>query len=373
MVHSHIGRRHRGLKALLLLIAISLVAVPASAQAASRDVFGMVGSIRADDADFAQMKRANVTMYRFLIPWPSVQHDLNGDFHWVAFDKVVAGLAKHGIEPMPVAWGANRAVTNSAKHKNAWRNFLGTLVGRYKEGGAFWRPHGSNPSAFRKLCHCTADPMPIDAWQIWNEPNLPKYLPKAMRTPKQYGKLLKLSHKTIKKVDPGSKTILAGLAGYSTIRRHPSPHSLTPWKFMKKLYKVNGIKKSFDAAAIDPYGPKLKIVEKLIGRTRKQMVKHHDKKTPMWVTEIGWGSGKSTGKSSLNKGEQGQKRLLKKSFKALLTKHRAWKIKRMFWYTWRDPRTSQNICSFCDTAGLLRSNRSHKPAYNAFIKFTGGL
>jgi hypothetical protein len=373
VVLPQIDRRHRGLKALLAILATLIVlVVPATAHAASKDIFGMVGSIRADEPDFRQMKAANVSMYRFLVPWPSVQHELRGEFHWVAFDKIVAKMAEQGIEPLPVAWGAARAVTNSQKHKSAWKSFLGTLVNRYKEGGAFWKPRGPLPSFFHRFCHCNAPAVPIDAWQIWNEPNLPKYLPKQMRTPRQYGKLLKISHKTIKKADPKSKTVLAGLAGYSTIRKHPSPKSLPPWKFMKKLYQVNGVKRAFDAAAIDPYGPKLKIVHKLIARTRKQMVKHHDRKTPMWITELGWGSAKSEGKSSLNKGQKGQKRLLKKSFKSILEKRRKWRIQRIFWYTWRDPRTSQNICSFCDTAGLLRSDRTHKPAYNAFVRFTGG-
>ena len=373
VVLPQIDRRHRGLKALLgILATLILIAVPATAHAAPKNLFGMVGGIRADEADFRQMKTANVTMYRFLVSWPSVQHELNAEFHWVAFDKVVAGLASQGIRPLPVAWGAGRTVTNSKKHKAAWKSFLRTLVNRYKKGGVFWKSNPPAPSLYHTYCRCDADPTPINAWQIWNEPNLPKYLPKQMRTPRTYGKLLKLSHKTIKKADPKSKTVLAGLAGYSTIRKHPSPGSLTPWKYMKKLYKVKGIKGAFDAAAIDPYGPKINIVRELIGRTRKQMVKHHDRKTPMWITELGWGSAKSEGKRSLNKGEKGQKRLLKKSFKSLLHERREWKIKKIFWYTWRDPRTSQNICSFCDTAGLLRSDRTHKPAYNAFVRFSGG-
>jgi hypothetical protein len=101
------------------------------------------------------------------------------------------------------------------------------------------------------------------------------------------------------------------------------------------------------------------------------MRKTGDRKKPMWITEVGWGSAKPKGHSSLNAGLEGQKRLLKKSFKLLLHKRHKWKIKRVLWFTWRDP-LNPGACSFCGSAGLLRYNRTKKPAYNAYVKFTGG-
>jgi hypothetical protein len=354
-------------------VATVILAVPATTQAAPKNIFGMVGSHRADDIDYNQMRDANVTMYRFLVPWTSVQQDVHGEFHWGSYDQVVGKLVQRGIQPLPIAWGAKRNVTDSKKHKSQWRGFLKALVNRYGHGGEFWKSSGSAPSLFHRVCHCQVDPAPVKYFQLWNEPNLRKYLPSHMRSPKKYGKLLKISDKAIRSADRKAKTVLAGLAGYATIRHKPSPGSMTPWKFMKKLYKVKGVKKAFDAAAIDPYGPKIKIVKRLIDKTRKQMKKHGDRKTPMWITEIGWGSAKPSGKSSLNKGEKGQKRMLKKSFKLMLEERHSWKIKRILWYTWRDPRTKQNVCSFCDTAGLLENDRTHKPAFNAYLKFTGGF
>jgi hypothetical protein len=369
----HIDRHRRALRrTLLALLAVAVLAAPATTQAAPKDIFGMVGSVRADAVDYDQMKTAHVAMYRFLLSWRSVQPKVGGGYNWGAFDTTVAGLAARGIEPLPVAWGADRAVTDTKKHKAAWSSFLTTLVNRYKKGGKFWKSNGSAPSLYHFYCHCDKPPTPVKAWQIWNEPNLPKYLPRHMRTPRSYGKLIKLSHKTIKKADPKAKTVLAGLAGYATIRNHPSPGSLTPWKYMKKVYRVKGVKKAFDALALDPYGPTLKVVRKLIGRTRKEMKKHGDRKKPVWITELGWGSAKPEGKSDLNRGLQGQKKMLNKSFKLLLHKRHSWKIKKVLWYTWRDPLKSQGICTFCDTAGLLRGDRTHKPSYNAFVHFTGG-
>jgi hypothetical protein len=91
----------------------------------------------------------------------------------------------------------------------------------------------------------------------------------------------------------------------------------------------------------------------------------------MWLSEVGWGSEKPSRRWPLNKGVRGQKRMLKKSFRLVLHKRRAWHVKRLFWFDWRDPARGQgHYCSFCDSAGLLRHNHRPKPAYRAFRRFT---
>ena len=45
----------------------------------------------------------------------------------------------------------------------------------------------------------------------------------------------------------------------------------------------------------------------------------------------------------------------------------AWHVQRLFWFDWRDPsKTGVVKCSFCASAGLLRYNRTPKPAYQTF-------
>ena len=48
-------------------------------------------------------------------------------------------------------------------------------------------------------------------------------------------------------------------------------------------------------------------------------------------------------------------------------------MQRLFWFLWRDPEPGSafaTYCSFCGTAGLLRHDRTAKPAYTAFKGFT---
>jgi len=40
------------------------------------------------------------------------------------------------------------------------------------------------------------------------------------------------------------------------------------------------------------------------------------------------------------------------------------------WYDWRDPAQKNPDCSFCSSAGLLRSNFRAKPSWRAFRHFT---
>jgi hypothetical protein len=72
----------------------------------------------------------------------------------------------------------------------------------------------------------------------------------------------------------------------------------------------------------------------------------------------------------LNKGVQGQRRMLTQSFKLIRSHRRKWRVQRLFWYDWRDrEKGAHSPCSFCESSGLLRHNFEPKPSYNAFRHF----
>ena len=97
---------------------------------------------------------------------------------------------------------------------------------------------------------------------------------------------------------------------------------------------------------------------------------HNDGQTPIWVTEIGWGS-HPPDQSGINKGLEGQERMLRSSFQMILNSRRGWNVQRLFWYFWRDPAShTPGTCNFCSSAGLLRHNHTPKPAYGTFLGFT---
>ena len=172
---------------------------------------------------------------------------------------------------------------------------------------------------------------------------------------------MKLADRAISAANRQVKVVLAGLTGFA---------NPTAWEFLGRLYRVKQIKRHFDAAALHPYAATIGQFKTELARIRKVMKRRHDRGTALWLSEVGWGSERPTRTWPLNKGIQGQKRMLKKSFRFVLKKRRAWHLERLFWFDWRDPRANTRVgCSFCDSAGLLRHNRRAKPAYDAFRKF----
>jgi hypothetical protein len=304
---------------------------------------------------------------RISIAWPSVQ-PRKGVYDWVSVDSRIAPLAANGIRPLVSLYGAPAWATGSnyagtppvkGKAKRAFKRFVKKAVRRYKKRGVFWRAH---PGLRKK---------PVKAWQIWNEPNLPKYFARkntaplklVKNAPKRYAKLVKAADQAINKADKHAKTILAGLSG------NPKKKKYLPHKFLKKFLKVRKVKKHFSAAALHPYAPSIKDYKKRLKKVRKVLDKKGAKKKEIWLTEVGWGSGKLD-KNGLNKGRKGQARMLKKSFKLTLKKRKKWDIERLYWFDWSDYSSRNPLCGFCPHAGLLDADRTRKPAMKQFKKFT---
>jgi hypothetical protein len=351
---------------LFALVAILTLAVCSTAAVAKvpRQFFGIVQSTTFDSTDFQKMGKAKVGTVRFPLGWLKVQPQSGATFDWAPYDDRIGDLAAEGIQGFPTIYGsppwiANKPKTppiSGKKAKAAWRDFLAAAVNRYGKGGQYWKTDYQSQ-------HPNGKVMPITSWQIWNEPNLSKFFP-TKGAVKKYARLVKISHKAIKKADSHAKLVLAGMPSFK------KPHAD---RFLARLYNVKGFKKSFEAAAVHPYAPKMKKFRTSVERMRKTMKKKHDGKAKLWLTEVGWGS--KHNKQRLNKGKQGQKRLLKQSFKLLVQKRHKWHIAGVQWYDWRDPTKQQQdqqpkSCSFCASAGLLESDASPKPSFRAFKKFT---
>jgi hypothetical protein len=349
----------RGPLAIAVTAATILVcAIPAAA--APPGFFGITKGQPLDRRDFDMLGATGIGSVRFAINWYAVQPHQRSE-KWTLTDKLVGNLAARGIQPLPFIYGSPRWVAEaprwpplaSAHDVNAWRAFLALAVERYGPGGAYWNgPY--------QRTHPGATPEPITAWQVWNEPNLRKFFPPKGKAPR-YAKLVKISYAAITAADPNATVVLAGMPGYG------QPDA---WTFLDHLYRVDGIKNSFDAAAVHPYAATIGQFRSEIVHVRSVMRRHHDAATPLWLTELGWGSAHPTHRWPLNKGSRGQSRMLARSFGLVLRHRTSWRIGRLFWFDWRDPRNGRgHYCSFCDSAGLLQHNHRPKPAYGAYRRF----
>ena len=77
------------------------------------------------------------------------------------------------------------------------------------------------------------------------------------------------------------------------------------WDFLDDLYDVPGVKDNFDAAALHPYARDIDQFRDAIQQFRAVMTNHGDGATPLWLTELAWGSAPPD-QFGINKGLAGQ-------------------------------------------------------------------
>ena len=333
--------------ALAAVLATGL-AVAGSASAQAPGFFGVapqsgVGTL--EEEDFTLMEEAGVGSLRFLANRPSLTL-ADGTVNTGVLDHAIGNAAARGIKSLPVLF--ERPAPTTTAQRRALAGFAGELAARYGPGGDYW-------DGDFELQHPGATALPVLSWQVLNEQNGRAYYGRKP-SPKAYAKTLRMTARAIKSVHPGAEIVLGGMFGTPSRKG-----SMTSWKFLDRLYRVKRIKREFGTVAIHPYGRNLKQIRLQVERIRKVMRRNRDRKSRVRVTELGWGS--RAGGHSLNKGLQGQARMLRKAFGMLAGNRGRWRISGVHWFSWQDGEVG---CPFCPTAGLLRDDRSTKPSFNAF-------
>jgi hypothetical protein len=292
-----------------------------------------------------------------------------GACDWSATDNTIGGMATDHIRGIATLYATPTFITHrsgkfgarydpilTAAGRTGWNNFITAAAQRYGPNGLFWKQHPSLPYT------------PLRTWQVWNEMNTTNAF-RPGPSPKLYGALLKFTASHIRAVDPGASIILGGMFGTPGGTQAMSE---TAWDFLDGLYKVKGARKAFSAVALHPYSPNIKGIRYQIVKLRQALKRNHDAKTKMWLTELGWGSDAAHTHTAngLVKTPQQQKKLLVGSFKLLRSNRNTWNIAGLTWFSLRDPTVGQ--CTFCLSSGLLHTNYSPKPAWFAYVHFTGG-
>jgi hypothetical protein len=354
---------------LFVISALGAGAFASAAQALPAKFWG-IDPQAAPTLDQLQMiKRGGVSSIRVPIQWGAIQTTPAGAPDWSSVDPFVKAAAQAGVEVLPFIYGAPSwavAVSNfpstgppatlpvkTGAQRSAWSGFLELAVARYGPNGSFW---AENPGIA---------PRPIRTWQIWNEENFFYFVAKP--SPRDYGKLIQISHSAIKSVDPGAKILLGGMFAYP---KQGPPQAYPAYKFLSLMYKQTpGIKADFDGVALHPYVRDYWYLPLEIGQVRTALKSSGDNAVPLWITELGWSSGKPTQANLFAKGPQGQVKQLKGAFGLLRKNQHKWRIQRVYWFSLDD---APGSCNFCDGSGLFGAGFTPKPAWKAFVKFTGG-
>ena len=339
--------------------ALVLLALPQAAAAWVPPRFiGISPQSAPNEPDYALMEEAGVRSIRLPLYWSQVEpiSPFLDRPEWSKFDHGVELAARHGMAVLPFVWGSpgwiepEGGIEPVARgwQRRAWASFLRRAVLRYGPGGSFW-------SSNRELPY-----QPIRRWEIWNEPNIVTF---GRANPELFASLIRLSGRVVHGADPGAKVILGGLFG----RPLQIPPNVGSGDFLSRLYRARRVKRFFDGVALHPYVAAAAAMRGQIRNLRRVMRLHNDAATPLYVTELGWGS--DSFESRWERGPEGQARELDRAFTLLARNRRSWRIGGVWWFSWADEPGS---CQFCDSAGLLTDKREAKPSWYVFNAWTGG-
>jgi hypothetical protein len=356
-----LGRMRRFLIIPLTVALLALTPALAGSQVPvpPRGFIGISPQGATDARDYELMAEAGIESVRLPMNW----HDLvphayeRFDPNWQPFDEQVALAAEYGITAFPFPWGTPEWVSPrlggepvaNARQRGEWLQFLRGAELRYGPGGRFWRENRELPD------------LPIRRWEIWNEENIVTFSREP--DPARFARFIEISGDLLHRADPGSTVILGGLFG----RPLQTPPNIPSGTFLSQLYRAPGIKQAFDGVALHPYVADAGAMEGEIENLRRIMVFNGDGETPIYVTEMGWGS--DGFESRWERGPYGQARELDRAFAILSGNRRRWRIGGVWWFSWTDQAGS---CQFCDSAGLLTTGREAKPSWYRFNAWTGG-
>lgn len=363
----------------LVLTLFVLALAPAGASAALPAGFwGVVANEPPDTTQARTLEQGGVESLRVPINWAAVQSSRGAEPVWSSVDPFVRSASEAGLSVLPFfvgppAWvvryegvgGARGPVSlpvQTAAQRSAWRELMRLAVFRYGPGGSFWSENPLLPAR------------PIRIWQIWNEANY-KYFA-ARPNPAQFGKLVVESFRDLRSADPGARLVLGGLflqPKGGNVKQAPGriKRAYFAAEFLERMYRTTpGVRGKFIAIALHPYSRSYTRLTAEIEEVRAALKKSRDPGRALWLTEIGWSSGRpsaANGHNQFEKGVAGQTRELNGAFKLLTAKAAAWHIKRVYWFSFTDDPGS---CNFCDGSGLFKQGGSvAKPSWSAYKRF----
>lgn len=345
---------------ILILVLVLPAAMPAVAQGYLPPGFIGVSPQNSGTAkDYELMREAGVRSVRMPLYWAGVEPEdpFFGERKWEWFDHEVRLAAREGLTIFPFITASPEWVTSKGIdlpvaepwQRRAWASFLRAAVNRYGPNGGFWRGEEELPY------------LPIRHWEIWNEENIVTFASEP--EPKRFAVLMRIAGRVIHRAAPGSKVIMGGLFG----RPLQIPPNIASGDFLERMYRARRVKKHFDGVALHPYVAEARAMASQLRNLRRIMRKHHDGATPLYVTELGWGS--ADGPTRWQRGLHGQADQLDRAFSILSANRVRWRIGGVWWFTWTDEGGS---CVFCGSAGLLTAKREAKPAWYRFTEWTGG-
>src|SRR4051812_13376748 len=343
-------------RAVLAFVAFAMLACAPAALAVPRSFVGIYSddafygdaSYRADQ--FASEAKLGVGVLRQPFEWFRVERSA-GHFDFSDYDGFVGDAARAGISVMPTliappAFRSSRPPSSTSRamfpprSNAAYAAFVSAAVKRYGPTGSYWRENPSVPF------------LPIHAWQIWNEPNIPNFWRSGVNA-KEYVALLRAGSTAIRHADPHAEVVAAGL---------PNSNLGVPFlTFLDRMYEA-GAKGLFDDLAIHPYSHNVQGLLTLAEQARSVMDRWGDR-SRLWITEFGWSTGGDA--SAFRVSERGQANRISEALSALIAERRVLRLRGFVFFKWKDSvaPAGSDADPWPLHTGLLNADGAPKPGF----------
>ena len=136
--------------------------------------------------------------------------------------------------------------------------------------------------------------------------------------------------------------------------------------FAEEMYRA-GAKGAFDALATNTFRKPVSGVLAEIGTVRRFLDRQGDRRSRIWVTELGWATGGPDPRQRVSPREQAAR--IRTALPALARRRARLGLRGVIYYSWRDD--TRPLCSTCGDyagryTGLVDRRGRRKPALEAF-------
>ena len=233
--------------------------------------------------DLGLIRDAGFTWVKQNFGWRDIELS-KGQFDWSVTDRIMDQVDEFGLN-----------ILVRLDHQPAWAG------GGYPLNGP-----PDNLEDFADFCRALASRYRgrVDAYEIWNEPNLAREWGGRAPNPAEYVELLKVAYRAIKEADPGAVVITAGLTPTGTL----PPEAMPDDEFLRGMYEA-GMKGHYDLVGMhaagykappelspdeakqsEEYGGERFFCFRRVEDLRAIMVEQGDASTQVAILEFGWTS-----------------------------------------------------------------------------------
>lgn len=223
-------------RASLAVILVTLTACRPTAPAVIEPAEGAAhtflwGNAATTDRDVRLAKNGGFKWIKQRFEWRNIERDAKGQFEWTEPDRIVKAIKDSNLRIVAridghPGWSRAQGIfpdDGPPDRLSDFTDFLSALASRYKGR--------------------------IDAYEIWNEPNLAREWGRRPPNAAEYVQLLKASYDTIKRADSQALVITAGLSPTTDV----SANARSDVMYLREMYAA-GVKGSFDLLGVHGAG-----------------------------------------------------------------------------------------------------------------------